>query len=46
MIVHYSRLKKELGLEYKVIVPVPKKIARRITVLATELKDDEKTDGD
>ena len=41
MMIYYNGLKKALELEYVVHVIVPKKIARRITILAAEMKRDE-----
>ena len=38
-VVYYSRLRKSLGLEVEERVPVPNKVARRITMLAKQLKD-------
>ncbi len=40
MIVEYNNHKKMLGLEYRVLVRVPRKIARRIKVLAQQMKDE------
>lgn len=39
MIIYYSWLKKKLGLERQVFVKTPRKIARRITILAQQLKN-------
>ena len=42
MFIHYSRLRKTLGLEMPISVKIPKKIARRITMLAQQLKPKDK----
>ena len=39
MMIYYNHVKKKLGLEVPESVKVPRKIARRITMLATKLKN-------
>jgi len=40
MIIEYNNHKKALGLEYRVLVRTPRKIARRIKILAQQIKDE------